>query len=235
MNRNGFLVTTATLVAAGSAPAMALPVPGGTNFVERKANFDEVAFAAAVGRPAEIRQIFEQVAFNPTLLNNVKNSLNGLVFGFGYAPESVTIAIGGHGPSSAYGFSDYVWEKYKIGAFINAKDASGSPITSNVFLKAKAPNDPAANPDDPKGMYQDTQIETLQRRGVLMLTCHTAVEEQARKLVSQGLAPSGMTATDVASDILTHLIPGSIVVPSMVAAVAVLQHKYNYTYAALTF
>ncbi len=32
-----------------------------------------------------------------------------------------------------------------------------------------------------------------------------------------------MTATDVAGDILTHLIPGALVVPSMVATIAVLQ------------
>ena len=44
-----------------------------------------------------------------------------------------------------------------------------------------------------------------------------------------------MTGPDVADDILTHLIPGAVVVPSMVATVAVLQAKYHYTYAALTF
>jgi hypothetical protein len=31
------------------------------------------------------------------------------------------------------------------------------------------------------------------------------------------------------------LIPGTLVVPSMVATVAVLQSEYHYTYAALTF
>ena len=42
-----------------------------------------------------------------------------------------------------------------------------------------------------------------------------------------------MTATEVAGDILTHLIPGAVVVPSMVAAIAVLQAKYGYTYLTL--
>jgi intracellular sulfur oxidation DsrE/DsrF family protein len=39
-----------------------------------------------------------------------------------------------------------------------------------------------------------------------------------------------MTAGDVAGDILTHLIPGALVVPSMVATIAVLQNKYGYAY-----
>ena len=34
-------------------------------------------------------------------------------------------------------------------------------------------------------------IEMLQRRGLIVLTCHTAVEEQARSLVSKGYAPAG--------------------------------------------
>ena len=78
-------------------------------------------------------------------------------------------------------------------------------------------------------MYQDVSIETLQRRGLIVLTCHTAVEEQARALVNKGFAP-GMTPSDVADDILTHLIPGAVVVPSMVATIAVLQARYHYTY-----
>jgi intracellular sulfur oxidation DsrE/DsrF family protein len=70
----------------------------------------------------------------------------------------------------------------------------------------------------------------LQRRGMIVLTCHTAVEEQARAIVKRGFAPAGMTATDVAGDILTHLISGALVVPSMVATIAVLQSRYGYAY-----
>jgi intracellular sulfur oxidation DsrE/DsrF family protein len=44
-----------------------------------------------------------------------------------------------------------------------------------------------------------------------------------------------MTPSEVANDILTHLIPGTHVVPSMVATVAVLQQKYHYSYIAPTF
>ncbi len=237
MNRNGFLAASATVLAAGATAAQGLAqnVPGGTAFVENRANFDLLEFERIVGKPADIRQVFESVAFQPGLFNNVKNSLNGLQFGFGHSPERIAVAIAGHGPSAAYGFSDYVWQKYKIGDFINAKDASGATLTSNTFLKAKSNLNASDDPNDDKGFYQDTSIEALQKRGVIMLTCHTAVEEQARRLVKQGLAPSGMTPTEVANDILTHLIPGAVVVPSMVATVAVLQAKHNYTYAALTF
>ncbi len=235
MNRTGFLAASASLVAAGSAvQAIAEGVPGGTRLVERKADFNEGAFAKVVGRAADIRQMFESVSFKPTLLANVKNSLNGLHFGYGYPAGKIAIVLANHGPSSAYGYSDYVWKKYKIGEFFGIKNDAGAPIESNIWLKARA-NDTSADPDDEKSMYQDVSIETLQKRGVVFLTCHTAVEEQSRAIVKKGLAPAGMTGSEVAADILTHLIPGAVVVPSMVATVAVLQAKYHYTYAALTF
>lgn len=236
MNRNGFLTASATLVAASAAlPASAQAVPGGTNLVERRANFDEAAFAKLLGRPADIRQLFETVALQPVLFNNMKNSFNGLQFGYGYPAHRIAVALADHGPSAAYGFSDYVWEKYKIGQFTGAKDATGAPLTSNIFLKSKNVFDPSSDPNDEKSMYQDTSIEMLQKRGLVVLTCHTAVEEQSRKIVKAGLAPAGMSASEVAADILSHLIPGAVVVPSMVATVAVLQAKYHYSYAALTF
>ncbi len=226
MNRSNFLTATATLAVAP---------PGGSAFVETVAQFDQPAFDAVVGRPAQIRQLIEAVAFAPNLWNNVKNSFNGLQFGYGHAPGAIAIAVAGHGPSSAYGYSDYVWQKYRIGEFFHIHDPQGQAIAQNIWLKARAPYDPSADPNDDRGMYQDVAIETLQRRGLIMLTCHTAVEEQSRALVKGGFAPAGMAAQDVASDILTHLIPGTLVNPSMIATVAVLQKVYNYTYAALTF
>ena len=232
MNRPTFLSAAATVLAATGGRAGAQGVPGGTRFVERQSDFDEGSFDAAVGRDADIRQLYESVAFRPTMWNNVKNSFNGLQFGFGYRPDRIAVVFGAQGPSAVYGYTDYVWKKYRIGEYFSLTDAAGAPLQSNTFVAARAPFDPNASPDDDKGSYQDTSIETLQRRGLVYLNCHTATEEQARGIVKKGLAPPGMTAADVADDILTHLIPGAIVVPAMVATIAVLQAKYRYTYIA---
>ena len=139
------------------------------------------------------------------------------------------MALAAHGPSSAYTYSDYVWTKYRIGDFFKLTDANGAPLTSNVFLASHSSLNWQADPDDESGMYQDTSIAMLQQRGLIVMTCHTAVEEQSRLLVKKGYAPSG-AASEVAADILTHLIPGSIVVPAMVATIAVLQATYRYTF-----
>ncbi len=226
MNRRGFLAASTVIAASGAAPAEV--VPGGTHLVERRADFDAATFERAVGRPAQMRQLYEAVAFRPAVLNNIKNSFNGLQFGFGYPPGTIAVVLAAHGPSAVYGYGDELWGKYRLGEFFKLTDMTGAPIASNIFLRKRATIDASADPDDPAGMYQDASIEMLQHRGLVVLICHTAVEEQARALVKGGFAPA--SASDVADDLLTHLIPGAIVVPAMVATIAVLQAEYHYTY-----
>ena len=235
MNRSTFIVSSASLAAAGATARGEAAVPGGTDLVERRASFDEAAFARIVGRTARIRQLVESVALNPVTLNNVKNSLNGLTFGYGYAARDVAIVMANHGAATAYGLRSEMWAKYRLGEFFKLLDAAGAPLTQNIYYPAKSSYDPGVSPDDEHGMYQDASIQMLQRRGVVVLACHTAIEEQSRKLVSQHFAPPGASASQVADDLLTHLIPGAFVVPSMVATVAVLQAVYHYTYLTLTF
>jgi|ERR1700722_1845048 hypothetical protein len=232
MNRKDFLAASATAAASSGVAAAAEP-PGGTHLVERRSDFDAAAFANIVGRPAAIRQVFEAVAFRPSVLGNVKNALNGLQFGFGYSPDAIVVALAGHGPSAAYAYPDQIWVKYHLGEFLKLSDAAGAPVASNVFLRRRAPIDVRADPDDAAGMYQDASIEMLQRRGLIVLACHTAIEEQARAIFARGFAPGAMSAADVAADILTNLIAGTVVVPSMVATIAVLQATYHYTYLTL--
>jgi hypothetical protein len=234
MKRASFLAASATVVAAtGGVQASAQSIPGGAHFVERKADFDADAFAKAVGRPAQIRQLWETVAFKPTLWNNIKNSFNGLQFGFGYPAEQIAMVLCPHGPSAAYIYQDAMWQKYKLGQYYPLVDAAGAPVTSNVYVSKKAASDTSVDPDLVTGIYQDTSIAALQERGLIVLACHTAIEEQARAIVKKGFAPAGASASDVAADLLTHLIPGAIVVPSMVATIAVLQQVYRYSYVTL--
>jgi hypothetical protein len=236
MNRGTFLFSSASLAALGAAPASAgESVPGGTHFVERRADFDEAAFSRLVGKPADVRIVVEAIAFHPQTFSNIKNALNGLQFGFGVPADRIAIAFAPHGASSAFTYTDYLWNKYKIGDFFKLKDDKGNAIASNTFLSPAADPNSSTDPDDPKSIYQDTSIQTLQKRGVLFFTCHTAVEEQARGLVKAGSAPSDMSASQVADDMLTHLIPGTHVVPSMMAAIMMLQQRYHYGFQTLTF
>jgi len=230
MNRGAFFASSAAL--AHAVRVAAQPIPGGSDLVERADEFDGAAFRQAVDRPARIRQLYESVAFRPGVLNNIKNSFNGLQFGFGYPAAAISIVFAPHGASSAYCYRDEIWQRYRIGEFLKLTDSQGLPVASNTFVSQRARFDVAAAPDDEGGMYQDASLEMLQRRGLIVLTCHTAVEEHARALAAGGFAPAGASRGQIADDILTHLIPGAVVVPAMVAAIAVLQAAYRYTYLA---
>ena len=97
MNRASFLSSASAVAVAASSADAAPAVPGGSNFVERRANFDAASFVRAVNKPADIRQVWEAVAFHPPLFTNMKNGLNGLHFGFGYPADRVTMVFAPHG------------------------------------------------------------------------------------------------------------------------------------------
>jgi intracellular sulfur oxidation DsrE/DsrF family protein len=226
MNRKLFLATTGAVVAASGA-ARAADVPGGTDLIERRADFDEGRFAAVASRASDVRQLWDNAALRPGVLTNIKNALNSLQFGFGYDPARINVVAVNHGPSTLYTYNDYLWEKYKLGDFFDVRDVGGTRIARNAFLASKsAPDAPDAE------RLQDTGIVTLQARGVTFMTCHTAVAEQSLALIKAGLGRDSSPAA-VMADILTNLIPGALVIPGGAATIAVLQQKYAFSYATV--
>jgi intracellular sulfur oxidation DsrE/DsrF family protein len=75
---------------------------------------------------------------------------------------------------------------------------------------------------------QDHSVQALQHRGVKFLSCHTATEEQALAMVKKFSLPS--TPEQVVKDLQAHVLPGVLIVPAMVATVALLQSEGRFTY-----
>jgi hypothetical protein len=190
-------------------------------------------FRKLVNDPARIKQVYDVVQIGDgKFLNNIKNSFNGLQFGFGIAEGQVKIAAALHGPANLLNYDDYIWEKYQIGEWLNVTDpANGKPAVKNLFYNSKIGlkrDTGAKDPDDLDSIYQDTSVQALQSRGAQFLSCHTALEEQVRVLIShRNLLQS---PEDVVKDMLAHTVPGVLVVASMVAAIALLQAEGHYTY-----
>jgi intracellular sulfur oxidation DsrE/DsrF family protein len=190
-------------------------------------------FQKLVNDPARIKQVYDVVQISDgKFLNNIKNSFNGLRFGFGIAEGQVKIAAALHGPANMLNYDDYIWEKYQIGEWLNVTDpASGRPAVKNLFYNSKIglkEESASKSPSDRNSVYQDTSIQALQSRGTQFLSCHTALEEQVRVLIShRSLAHS---PEDVVNDMLGHTLPGVLVVASMVAAIALLQAEGGYAY-----
>ena len=183
--------------------------------------------------PSRIKQVYDIVQIGDgKFLNNIKNSFNGLRFGFGIVEGQVKIAAALHGPANMLNYDDYIWEKYQIGEWLKVSDpANGKPAVKNFFYNSRIglkQESASQSPDDQNSVYQDMSMQGLQSRGAQFLSCHTALEEQVRVLISyRSLSHS---PEDVVKDMLAHTLPGVLVVASMVAAIALLQAEGGYTY-----
>jgi intracellular sulfur oxidation DsrE/DsrF family protein len=190
-------------------------------------------FQKLVNDPARVKQVYDVVQIaEGKFLNNVKNSLNSLRFGFGIPENQIKIVAGLHGAANLLNYDDYVWDKYPIGEWLNVTDpATGKPAVKNPFYNRKGglkTKSASKDPDDPDSLYQDTSMLALQARGVQFLSCHTALEEQVRALIRRDkLAQS---PEHIVNEMLAHTEPGVLVVAAMVGAIALLQAEGHYTY-----
>jgi hypothetical protein len=218
-----------------SAAAHATPAEE-AHLVWKNSDWKLSEFLALVKDQARIKQVFDstQIA-EGRFLNNIKNSLNGLHFGFDIPDRQVKIVAALHGPANMLNYDDYIWDKYQIGDWLSVTDPSTTkPATRNIFYNSTRPSGEDAaskDPDNPDSLYQDTSVQTLQSRGVQFLSCHTATEEQARVLVRRNKL--SQSSEEVVKDMLAHLQPGVLVVAAMVAAIALLQIEGHYSYVSV--
>jgi intracellular sulfur oxidation DsrE/DsrF family protein len=222
---------------ASAAGAAALSTLGGlapsanAQLVATTSTWKIADFNALAHHPARVKQVYDIIPIGGGgFLNNIKNSLNGLHFGFGIPSEQIQIAAALHGPANMLNMDDYVWKKYKIGEWFKVTDPeTGQPAERNIFYPSKhGLKYASSSPDSPDSLYQDTSIQALQHRGVRFLCCHTAVEEQARKLIQ--LRNLSQKPEEIAEDWLSHVYPGVLVVAAQVAAIALLQTEGHYSY-----
>jgi intracellular sulfur oxidation DsrE/DsrF family protein len=232
LTRRSFVAGAAAGVAA-TAFLAASTSAADAQLVWTTADWNLAEFRKLVAQPAHAKQVYDIAAIGGgKFLNNIKNSLNGLHYGFGIPEQQIKIAAALHGPANMLNFDDFVWKKYQLGAWLKVTDpATGQPAERNIFYAAAAAPRHAKvsnNPDDENSIDQSRSIQALQSRGVQFLSCHTAAEEQARVLVRRhNLSQS---PEDVVRDLMEHTLPGVLVVAAQVAAIALLQSEGRYSY-----
>jgi len=231
MSRRSFVSTATTSVAALAAMGTVNRAEG--QLVYTTSDWKVSEFDQLAKNPAQVKQVYDVTKIaEGGFLNNIKNSLNGLHFGFGIPNEQIKIVAAQHGPATMLNYDDFIWNKYQMGAWLQVTDPStGRPAVKNPFYPSKAGTPlhySSENPDSPHSLYQDTSIQALQHRGVKLLACHTATEEQARALI----AHNNLTQQpeEIVKEMLAHTLPEVLVVAAMVAAIALLQIDGHYSY-----
>jgi intracellular sulfur oxidation DsrE/DsrF family protein len=232
ISRRSFVSRAAAGIAALGMATEALE-PAHAQLVWKGSQWKLAEFHKLVNDPASLKQVYDVSQISAgKFLNSIKNSLNGLCFGFDVPKENVKIVGALHGPANMINYDDFIWNKYQIGEWLNVTDPStGKPAVRNIYYAAKHPLDAASwgkDPSDRDSVYQDTSVEALRARGVRFLSCHTATEEQARMLVERNKLTQ--SPEEIVTEMLAHIMPGVMVVASMVAAIALLQSEGRYTY-----
>lgn len=227
MSRRGFVgqaaIGVAALAAMGGKTAEA-------QLVYQRSDWKMKDFDALLRAPGRARQVYDVTDINEgKFLNNIKNSLNGLQFGFGIAAEQIHILAALHGAANLVNYDDYVWQKYRIGELLNQTDPeTGKPAVRNPYYPSNAAKNASRDLAEERSVYQDTGVQGLQARGVKFLSCHTGLEEVAHLIVRRWKL--SQSREEVAKDMMAHAYPGVLIVPSMVASVALLQSEGHYTY-----
>jgi len=224
-------ISRRTFVGTGAAAIGALGVAAkntDAQLVYQHNDWKFAEFDALIKQRARVKQIFDVRAIaDGGFLNAIKNSLNGLHFGFEIPADQIKIVVAAHGPANMLNFDDSMWAKYRLGEFLKVNDPkTGKPAVRNPYF----PKSPvtSTDPESRASVFQDTSIESLQSRGIKLLSCHNSTQAQARELVEQYSLKQ--PSEEITQDLQAHILPGVLLVPAMVAAITLLQSEGHYTY-----
>jgi intracellular sulfur oxidation DsrE/DsrF family protein len=135
---------------------------------------------------------------------------NGLLSDFhdvhGVGDEQVRIVIVARRMGTPLVFGDALWEKFPIAEDVKMNDRDNTPYRRNPFYRARL----GASPESAA-----TKLESLQKRGVILIVCNIAANNWARGMADK----TKRNVDDVKREVFANLVPGTIVMPSGVFAI----------------
>lgn len=159
------------------------------------------------GLKAKHKQFFDNPTPNGGIaLVHVMNYYDTYNKTFNVKDSDINAVLTFYGGTTLYALNDSAWAKYRLGEFLDAKDASGTPFTANpwrtspVVLGLTIPG---------------ASIESLEKRGATLIVCNNALQIFSGLLAQK----RGLDAQAVYQDLKASIIPGIELVPAMVIAV----------------
>ena len=208
----------------GAVAAAGLPIATATGVAAEQASEPDGWIKEVKG---EHRCLFDFPRHNNGMpLLHILNYINTYNTAYKTTPGQVgavgTLYSVGTQSSIPLAFNDSIWAKYQLGAYLNLKDAAGTPYTRNVFnqptpkdlhLLMKAADLPTLN--QIADVVPAIGIENLQKMGTKFLLCNNALGLWCMELEARG---KGKTA-EIDQELRANLLPGVSIVPAMVIAI----------------
>lgn len=228
--------TEAHAEAAAAAPTTSPAPPQVADWFYSQKDWDRAPFDKLLHAKKAVKQVFDMTAAEgDQLAFHVHSSMTGLERGFGVPANKILMVAALRAEASVLNFNDHAWKKYQIGALLKIDDPkTKKPAERNPFYASSVAPDghyPTQDPNDPRAIEFDASLQAAQRRGLQLLCCHVAIEHFSRMILHHGKLQ--VSQESIAQDLVANVLPGVIVVPSMVSAIPMLETYGHFTYLRL--
>jgi hypothetical protein len=178
-------------------------------------------FAYGAGR----KQAWDNTEIGGPWLNLMRNALNSQIWSFDH-PDFLAVSVT-HGTAQLALFDQPMWNKYQL-----TKLAGEDFETNTLIVDRKAAAADPANFEDPAGPFSDddNSIPALMRRGVVFMSCHNAIWEQAAALIKLDINPDRLSHAALAAELTNHLVDGAVLTPGAAGTLPELQ-QVGFHYA----
>jgi len=175
-------------------------------------------------RPAT-KQVWDNTDIGSPWLNLMRNALNSQIWSFKH-PDFLAVSAT-HGTAHLALYDQAVWDKYQLTRLAGEKFK-----TNKLIVEQKAAATDPANYEDPAGAFsgEDNSIPALMRRGVVFMSCHNAIWEQAAALIRADVNPDKLSHAALAAELTNHLVDGVVLIPGAVGTLPELQ-RVGFHYA----
>ena len=158
-------------------------------------------------KSATYRAVIDANTLEEGYAADLANGLLGDYHGVhGTSDDQVRIVIVARRAGTPLVLGDAAWEKFPVGEDTKMNDRDGAPYRRNPFYRPR----PGASPES-----ATTKLESLQRRGVILLVCNIALNNWARGLAER----TRRDVEEVKKEVFANLVPGTTVMPSGVFAI----------------
>ncbi len=180
--------------------------------------WDQEALTEVLSYGAAQRQVWDNTAIGGPWLNLMRNAVNSQIWSFSH-PDFLAVSVT-HGTAQLALFDQAMWDKYQL-----TKLAGEDFETNTLIIEHKAAAADPANYEDPAGPFsgEDNSVPALMRRGVVFMSCHNAIWEQAAALIKLDINPDRLSHAALAAELTNHLVDGAVLIPGAAGTLPELQ------------
>jgi hypothetical protein len=186
--------------------------------LDHREQWDDEALTEVLSYQPVPKQVWDNTDIAGPWLNFMRNALNTQIWSF-KRPDFLTVSVT-HGTALLALYDQAMWDKYRL-----TQLAGGGFRTNTLIIEQKAASADAVNYEDPAGTFsgEDNSVPALMRRGVVFLSCHNAIWEQAAALIKAGVNPDKLSHGALAAELTNHLVDGAVLIPGAVGTLPELQ------------